>query len=306
VGWATNEVAWPILTAPEISATAAPGKRRHDESHGDRAPVVTNSREMPPQKRVRGSKANGILKTARSTTTTRHKPVARIPKSETNYEPKQPVCGAERLATPDSQGLHHRSLLGPNFQQGWAVEAADGQLVWVEGSVEEMAHRTDSAVQQQQEDVQQGCFEIPKDLKTGYRALLVATQADWARGAVREIKCRLCPDAKFKKWGGFRRHCECTETHPLTIFFCEHCGDYFARSDSCQRHCKNRPAECLRVTPEKADTKRRATQTEHDDFIRRLKGYLVTGEEDIGMSFSKTMKDMYPDSSKKRIRGSKE
>jgi hypothetical protein len=300
-------VAWPI--PPETSAAEAPGKRRHDESHGDRVPVVTNSREMPPQKRVRGGKANGILKSARSATRTRHKPTARIPKQRSDNEPKQPVRGAERLATPDSQGFHHRSLLGPNLQQGWAVEAADGQLIWVEGSVEEMAHRTDSAVQQQQqqqEDVQQECFEIPKDLKTGYLALLVATQADWARGAVREIKCRLCPDAKFNKWGGFKRHCECTETHPLAIYFCEHCGDYFARSDSRQRHCENRPAECLRVTPEKADTKRRATQTEHDDFIRRLEGYLATGEEDIRMSFSKTMKDMYPDSSKKRIRGSRE
>jgi hypothetical protein len=38
----------------------------------------------------------------------------------------------------------------------------------------------------------------------------------------------------------------------------------------------------------------------------KLEGYLTTGEEDIGMSFSKTIKDMYPDSSKKRIRGSRE
>jgi hypothetical protein len=60
------------------------------------------------------------------------------------------------------------------------------------------------------------------------------------------------------------------------------------------------------VTPEKADAKRRATQREHDKFIVKLEGYLTTGEEDIGMSFSKTIKDMYPDSSKKRIRGSRE
>jgi len=52
------------------------------------------------------------------------------------------------------------------------------------------------------------------------------------------------------------------------------------------------------VTPEEAYAKRRATPREHNDFIRRLEGYLATGEEDIGMSFSKTIKDMYPDSSK--------
>ena len=58
--------------------------------------------------------------------------------------------------------------------------------------------------------------------------------------------------------------------------------------------------------PEKADAKRRATQTKHNDFIGRPEGYLTTGEEDIGMSFSKTIKDMYPDSSKKRIGDSRE
>lgn len=68
------------------------------------------------------------------------------------------------------------------------------------------------------------------------------------------------------------------ETDPLTIYFCEHCGDYFARSDSCHRHCENRLAE-----PEKADTKRRATRRKHDEFTGRLEGNLITGEEDIGI-----------------------
>ena len=127
---------------------------------------------MPPKKRVKGSKANGILKTARSATRTRHKPAAGILNTGSNNEPKQPVRGVERRTTPDSQGFHHRSLLGPSLQQGWAVEAMDGQLIWVEGSVEEeMAHRTDSTVQQKY-------LWIPKNFKTGYQALLVATQAD--------------------------------------------------------------------------------------------------------------------------------
>ena len=281
----------PIPAAPATSApTAAPAKRRRHESHDDGT----------PQKRTRGDKPNGVLKAVGSTIRTRHKSAARIPKTKTNGEPKEAGRGAERLAIPDSQGIHHRSLLGPSLQQGWAVEAADGQLIWVEGSVEEMAHRTDRTVRQQE------CFEIPKDFKTGYRALLVATQAEWARGAVREIKCRLCPKAKFKKWGEYKRHCDCKETHPLSIYFCDDCGDYFGRSDSCQRHCRNRPPECLRVTTERADAKRRATQRAHDEFIERLEGYLTTGEEDIGMSFTETIKDMYFDSSKKRIRGSRE
>jgi hypothetical protein len=266
-----------------------------------------NSREMPvpPQKRVRGGKSNRIMKAARSAPRAHHKPVARIPKSRINNEPREAGRGAERLGTPNSQGIHHQSLLGSSLQQGWAREAPDGQLIRVEGSVEEMAHPTDSTVQHQQGEVQQEWFEIPKEFKTGYQALLMATQADRVHEAVREIKCRLCPDAKFKKWGEFKRHCDRMEMHPLTIYFCEHCGDYFARSDSCQRHCENRSPEYVQVTPENADAKCRVTQREHDEFIKRLEGYLTTGEEDIGMSFSKTIKDMYPKSSEKHVRDSR-
>jgi hypothetical protein len=262
---------------------------------------VVDGYEMPPQKRARGDKPKGILKAARSAPRTRYQPAARIPKSKTNDEPKEAGRGAGRLATPNSQGIHRQSLLGSSLQQGRAVEAADGQLIWVEGSVEDVVHGIDSTTPQQQQE--QEYFEIPKNLRTGYQSLLLATQADRVRGAVREIKCRLCREVKFKNWGDFKRHCNCTETHPLTIYFCDHCGDYFARSDSCQRHGENRPAECLRVTPENAGAKRRATQRAHDDFIEKLRSYLTTGKEDIGMSFTKTIKDMYPKSSKKRIRG---
>ena len=191
---------------------------------------------MPPQKRIRGSKPNGISKAARSATRTRHKPAARIPKV-TNRKPKEAGSGAERLTIPDSQGIYHRSLLGPSLQTGWAVEAADGQLIWVEGSVEDAVQGIDSTVPQQQQEEEY--FEIPKFFKTGYQALLVATQADRARGTVRDIKCRLCPKAKFKNWRAFERHCESTETHPLTIHICKSCGDHFARSDSFGRHRDN-------------------------------------------------------------------
>jgi hypothetical protein len=129
----------------------------------------------------------------------------------------------------------------------------------------------------------------------------MATQSPRARRAVHEIRCRLCPQARFKKWSDFKRHCDCTETHRLSIHFCEDCGDYFTLSDSCQRHRGHRPAECLQATPEKAEAKRIATQTAHDAFRGRLQEYLTTGEEYIGMSFSKIVKDMFPDSSKKRI-----
>ena len=228
------------------------------------------------QKRTRDSTTNGILNTARSATQTQ--PATRIP-DKINSEPKQLVCGAERLATPNPQGLPHRSLSGPSLRQGWAEEAADGQLVWVEGSVEEMARRADSAVE--------GYFEIPQNLQAGHTSPLMATQADWARGAVSVIRCRLCPRTKFSKWDDFKRYCNCSETHPLSIHFCDHCGDYFARGDSHEWHRQHRPTECLHANPEGAEAKRIATQEKHDAFIARLEEYLITREEEIAMSFFK-------------------
>ena len=223
MGW----VDWPIPASQETSTTMALGKRRHDESHGDGV-VVMNSHEMQPQKRVRGDNPNGILEAAWPAPRACHKSVTRVPKQNTNRKPKEAGRGTESLTIPHSQGVHHQSLLGLSLQHGWAVEAVSRQLTWVEGSVEEIAQCVDRTVrQQEQEEVQQECFNIPKDLKMGYQVLLMATQADRAHGSISEIRCRLCPNTKFNKWGEFRRHCDNNEAHPLTIYFCEYCGDYF-------------------------------------------------------------------------------
>ena len=291
----------PATSAP-ISALS---KRRRDESHGDGALVANDSYEMPLKKRVRGGKANGILKAARSVARTRHKPVARIPKRRIDSKPKEAGRGAERLATPNAQGIHHRSSLGPSFQQGWAVEAADGQLIWVEGSVEaEAVQHVDSTVQQeqqQQEEARNEHFGIPEDLGMGYKALLAATQADWARGSVRGIKCRVCPDTDFKEWDDFKRHCDTTEAHPLKIAFCDNCGDSFSRSDSLKRHRRTQPTKCLSVTLERANAKRKVTRKAHNEFMARIERFLRTGEG-IGMPFSQIIKEKYPESSKKRTK----
>jgi hypothetical protein len=121
-----------------------------------------------------------------------------------------------------------------------------------------------------------------------------------ARGSIREIKCQRCPDGTFRTWEDFKRHCDTTETHPLKIFFCDHCGDFFARRDSLDRHQNKPPAECRSITLEKANEKRRETQTVHDEFIARLMEFLRTGEEDVEIPFSQIIKEMYPKSSKKR------
>lgn len=257
-----------------------------------------NTHIVPPQKRARG-RTPGILK--RSTARTGHNLVARIPNTRINRKPKEAGSGAERLATPNAHGIYHQSSPGPSFQQGWAVEPADGQPTWVEGSVEEeTAHHT---VQEQQEEATE-LFEIPRIFKHRYKLLLQASEVDFARGAVQTIKCRLCPETKLKDFEEFKRHCKTAETHPLQIHFCDDCGDYFARSDSLKRHHNQPPAECRKVTPAKAAEKRRVTKEEYDNFIWRLDHGLITGEENE-RSFSQIIKEKYPESSKKRTGGSK-
>jgi hypothetical protein len=296
-----------------VTETLAPagalGKRRREaeqpQALGDGGPAGAHTHEMPPPKRARGGgTAKGIPKAARSAARTRRKPAARIPNASTDSKPKEAGRGAERLATPSSQGIYHQSLPGPRFRQGWAVEAADGKLTWVEGSVDEEAvHHIDSTVQQQQEEATE-LLVIPRKFKPEYRLLLQASEADFARGAVQAIKCRICPDTKLKNFEEFKRHCRTTETHPLEIHFCDHCGDFFARLDSLKRHRNLPPAECIKVTPAIAAEKRRVTEDEHEDFIRRLEHGLMTGE-DIGRPFSQIIKEKYPESSKKRTGGSK-
>jgi hypothetical protein len=232
--------------------------------------VGIDAPEMAPHKRARGGGAsNGILRAAQSVAKDRHKPEARIPDTKVNRKPKEAGRGAERLTTLSSQGIYHQPLPGPSFQQGWAVEAADGQLVWVVGREEAEAVQRE---QEQQEETKLEEFKILKKFKPKHKALLEATEADRERGTVQEIKCRLCPDTKLKTWEDFKRHCDAVEAHPLKISFCEHCGDFFARGDSLERHYKKHPAECLRVTPAKAALKRTETESVHAEFIARPVG----------------------------------
>jgi hypothetical protein len=191
---------------------------------------------------------------------------------------------------------------GPSFRQ--AVDAADGKPIWVEGSVDDEAvHHTDSTVQEQDEEATE-LFYIPRKFKPEHRLLLQTSDADVARGAVQEIKCRLCPDTKLKDFEEFKRHCRTSETHPLEIHFCSRCGDFFARVDSLKRHRSLPPAECRSVTPAKAAEKCRVTKEDHKRFVRQMVQTLTTGVGTV-KGFSQTIKEKYPGSSKKRRGGSK-
>ena len=133
-----------------------------------------------------------------------------------------------------------------------------------------------------------------------HQALLAATRINWEWEMISGIKCRLCPDTKFKKWEDFKRHCDTMEAHPSKNSFGNIRGDFFARSDSLERYRKTPPPMCISVTLEEAAEKRslRETQKAHEEFEVRL----VTGE-DIGKPFSRIIKEMYPESSKKHIGG---
>jgi hypothetical protein len=288
-------------STPAATSTSdvANGKRRcnTEESYGDIGQVVAESYETLPHKRSKEEASSGIMEAAQSTVGTRRSPEARVPTITNNNTSKEAGRGVERLATPNAQGVYHHPLLGPSSQQGWALTNAQGkQLPWIEEGVEEQAsHHVASVVQREEGHY----FQIPSDFHEGYRILLAASEADLTRGAVDEIKCRICPNSEFTKWDDFKRHCKTTEAHPLEISFCDHCGDFFARSDSLKRHRSRPPCECLNVTPERAEEKRRETAREHSEFLSRVGRSLTTGEK-IGIPFAQIIKRMYPESSKKR------
>jgi hypothetical protein len=284
------------VTETFVSAVAL-GKRRReaDQPLGDGGTASTHSEEMPPHKRARGGRADrGILKGK-----TRRKPAARILKQQIDCKPEEAGRGAERLATPSSQGIYYQSLPGPSFQQGWSADAADGTPTRVEGRVdEEVAHHTDKTVQQRNEKA--GLFYIPRIFRPEQWLLLQTTEADIARGAVEAIKCRLCPKAQLKNFEEFKRHCRTSETHPWApLDFCKRCGDFFARPDSLKRHVANPPPECRRVTPVMAAEKHERTLREHDAFVQRMGDALREGQG-IPEGFAVMMKKIYPESSKKR------
>ena len=179
---------------------------------------------MPLQKRARGGNADAILQSTRSVARTGHKPVAWVPESKSNNKPKEAGREAERLATPNPQEIHHRSLQGPGFQQGWVVEPAEGQPTLIEGSVEvEVMYPIGSSEQQQE---QQGVkkFPFPKTFKPVHKALLASTPQDWSDGGIDQIQCKLCPGTELKGWEEFKRHCGTVEAHPFIIMFCDNCG----------------------------------------------------------------------------------
>jgi hypothetical protein len=143
-----------------------------------------------------------------------------------------------------------------------------------------------------------GCFVVPKRLKEDYKLFLDATSEDFERGTLHVVKCKLCPRANFKTWDHFTRHCKTTELHPLRLLFCNHCGDFFARGDSLERHSHNRASECRDILQHEAEAKRNETISIHREFLNSTKAYLKTNQG-TWSPFAQVVKERYPNSSKR-------
>ena len=152
-----------------------------------------------------------------------------------------------------------------------------------------------------EEDAEGGGFQIPKGLNERYQRLLKATPDERARGVVRVLECIICPRAGFSNWEAFTRHCDRTEGHLETFLFCRVCGNYFGRPASRNRHEKHRPSECRRVSPAKAEEKRRKTLEVYEEFKMEMEACLKFGGE-IRENFSQRIKKLFPDSSKRGSR----
>jgi len=280
------------------------GKRpRNVGGTNDWAGEASSDHRPRPHKKAKGKMADrGVLEAAGSTSRARHKSSTKTP-TVINAKFKAAGRGAGRLAAPNAQGVYHQSLPGPSVRKELVGTTVQDQLSWVEGSEEEVTgHYTSGVVQQQvlsnrAMDGERDQFQFPKRLGQRHRSLLDATSGDLARGTVQGLKCRLCPDAGFRNWESFKRHCDLMEAHPLKISFCGDCGDFFARSDSLVRHQENRPPECLGVTPAEAKAKHTETKKVHDAFQETLEKCLGTSGE-TWTPFSQIIKAMFPKSSK--------
>jgi hypothetical protein len=210
----------------------------------------------------------------------------------------------------NTQGGSDRPLQEPSVQQELTGMTAQEGLPSAKRCVQGATRGHYNTMMQQEEEEDHSVEDrrleatrnilsyIPKRLNRDYKPFLKATSEDFARGTLHELKCKLCPASDFTTWDGFTRHCKTAEAHPLEVFVCGYCGDFFARYDSFQRHSENQPPECLRVSPREAEDKRTETKRIHEEFRKNLKVHLETNEGNW-KPFAQIIKEKYPKSSKR-------
>ena len=249
---------------------------------------------------------DGVLEAAGSTKRIRSTPANRT-LTKVNGKSKVVGRGAGRLASTTARGVYHQPLLGPSVPQGSVEALAQGKPSWTEEREQvEMRHDMGNKSPQQVEEKNPAIAEnleghaIPMTLTTWQRLLLQTTQADMERGAVSEIKCRLCPIEVFKTWACFSRHCKDCEEHPAKIKCCERCGIYFGRQDSKKRHTDSATKACCAATPAEAAWRKHRAEQLLAAFQARVEYCLGAGEE-LGPKFAAIARAELPSKSKKVI-----
>lgn len=187
-----------------------------------------------------------------------------------------------------TQGLHPHPLLGPSAPQVTIGSPQQGQSE----RREYLGMRQESRITQKVEPHMEttegrvGLYAIPSTLTERQQLMLQTTADDMKCGAVRDIKCKLCPSVELNTWQCFRRHCNTSEEHPAELTFCDRCGDYFGRRDSEKRHKGKRYQEECRTMPrEQAEWKTKTTKQLFDDFNAKMEHCLRAGEE-LGPRFA--------------------
>jgi len=261
--------------------------------------------ETNMQKRVKQSAVGTMVAATR--TIEKSSPATRSQKVRIDKS-KEVVCGA-KLTRSTSQEVYHPTLMGHSVSQeligtptaSWVDER---ELVVMQGGV-------GSEVPQQigQNDAEsdraggEDLFRIPARLTERQHLMLQTTQADLGRQAVEDIKCKLCPNTQLSSWDDFERHCDTSEKHPLTVFFCDRCGVYFGRRDSLRRHIQTDTKACRDTTEDQAALRRRVTEQLFKDFNVKLDLCLRSGE-DVGQRFAEivNLNRILKGSSKKNLK----
>ena len=250
--------------------------------------VVNGDRSEPNmRKRVKQSAVGTMGAAAR--TIGRPSPATRTQQVK-NDNSKEVVCGA-KLTRSTSQEVYHQTLLGHSVSQelvgipaaSWIEER---ELVGMQGSV-----GREEPQQIEQHDAEsdrpggEELFRIPARLTERQHLMLQTTQVDLGRQAVKDIKCKLCPNTRLSGWNNFEKHCDTSEKHPCTLFFCDRCGVYFGRKDSHRRHIETVTKACRDMTEDQAALRRQVTEQLFKDFSVKLDRRLRTGE-DVGRRFA--------------------
>ena len=195
---------------------------------------------------------------------------------------------ADMLMVLNEQGSCGGPLQRPSVQQeSTETTVMEGTPSAKEAVQEATWRQTDNVVEQEEaeeynvdedklEAMKDNLFRIPKRPDEKYKRFLGATLEDFTRRT--PLKCKLCPTTGFSSWDDFVRHCKTANSHPLKLFFCDNCGDFFARYDSLKRHCKTRPSRCSGINPHEAEEKRKETERIHEKFMKNLDAYLRANE----------------------------